>query len=81
MWSRNRIGSSSFNSLSRQFPGSTEREAARLFAQKYRYVGIVKYKSNPDGPYTDIGCCDIAVKIRLYLESPHCHDAVVLYEA
>ncbi len=67
--------------LRQDHPGKSDEEIARMLAEKYRCVAVVRYKSSADGDYTNIGCCDTRESMDNYFNSPFCHDTQILYDA
>ena len=63
------------------FPNCSEEEVAKQMALKYGHVAVIRYKNNPDGDYTDFGCCLNDEEVQGYLRSRHCHDAEIIYDA
>ena len=62
------------------YPGKSDAELARAYAQEYGYLAIVRYKSNGASDFTHVGVCRTKSEIRNYLTSPNCCDAEVIYD-
>ena len=64
-----------------KYPGKTDDEAAKDFAQKNGYIAIVRYKNSESASdFTNIGTCQMEQEIQGYLTSPYCHEAEVIYD-
>jgi hypothetical protein len=63
-----------------EYPGKSDTEAARAYAQKHGFIAIVRYKSRGASDFTDIGICTMESEIRGYLTSPYCSNAEVIYD-
>ena len=74
------MSSLSLFNLREQYSGLSEEDIAKTLAEKYQYVAIVRYKNQPDGPFTNFGCCDTQEKLDSYFESPYCHDTELIYD-
>lgn len=75
------MGSLNIQFMRDEYPGKSDPEAAKAFAQKNGYIAIVRYKhSRTSTAFTDIGTCQTEEHIRGYLNSPYCHDAEVIYD-
>lgn len=64
-----------------EFPNRPDEEVAKETALKYGYVAIIRYKNDPSGDYTDFGCCQNDQEVEGYIQSPHCHDSELIYDA
>jgi hypothetical protein len=62
------------------YPGESDAESARAYAQEHGYIAIVRYKSNGAPDFTHVGVCRTESEIRNYLTSPYCCDAEVIYD-
>jgi len=75
------MGSQEIGYIRENYPGSSDADAAKAFAEKYGYIAMVRYKSFPSASdFTNIGCCNTESDIRGYLTSPYCNDAEVIYD-
>ena len=75
------MGSLNIHTMRNEYPGKSDADAAKAFAQKYGYIAIVRYKnSSSASDFTNIGTCKMEDEIRGYLTSPYCHDAEILYD-
>lgn len=74
------MGSLNIESMRQDYPGKSDTEAAREFAQKHGYIAIIRYKSRGASDFTDIGTCAMESEIRGYLTSPYCSNAQVIYD-
>lgn len=74
------MSSLSLYNLRTQYPDQSDEEIARTLAKKYNYVAIVRYKNQPEGAYTNFGCCDSQEKMDSYFSSPYCHDTEVILD-
>ena len=75
------MGSVSISFMRGKYPGKSDAEAAKAYAQEYGYIAIIRYKNSESASdFTDIGTCDMEEKIHGYLRSPHCHDAEIIYD-
>lgn len=74
------MGSVDISTVKAEFPDKTDKETAALFAKKYGYVAIVRYKNTGSDEYNNFGCCHTGAEIENYLNSPHCVDAEVVYD-
>ncbi len=75
------MGSLNIQRMRSEYPGKTDAEAGKAFAQKYGYIAIVRYKnSSSASDFTNIGTCRWEDEIRGYLNSPYCHDTEILYD-
>lgn len=75
------MGSLNIQTMRIEYPGRSDAEAAKAFAQKHGYIAIVRYKnSSSASDFTDIGVCQMEDQIRGYLNSPYCHNAEVIYD-
>lgn len=63
-----------------EYPGKSDAEAAKAYAQQHGCIAIVRYKSRGAPDFTDIGICTMESEIRGYLTSPYCSDAEVIYD-
>jgi len=66
--------------LRENYPGKSDVESARAYAQEYGYLAIVRYKFNSASDFTHVGVCRTESEIRDYMTSPICCDAEVLYD-
>ena len=62
------------------YPGKSDEEAAKAFAQKYGYIAIVRYKSHGAADFTNIGTCKMEAEIQGYLHSPYCGSPEIIYD-
>ena len=75
------MGSFDIDSIRKDYPGKSDSEVARAFAEKYGNIVIVRYKNSPDASdYTNIGTCNTEAEIRGYLTSQYCHAAEIIYD-
>lgn len=75
------MGSRDIESLRGDYPGKSDTEAAKAFAEEYGYIAIVRYKSSTTASdFTNIGTCTTEAEIRGYLSSPYCHGAELIYD-
>ena len=63
-----------------RYPGKTEKEVAEIIAEEGDYVIVVKYKLQPDGPYTNYGLCRTYDETDNYLFNENLYDVDVIYD-
>jgi len=63
-----------------KYPGRSDSESARAYAQEYGYLAIVRYKSTGAPDFTHVGICRTELEIRNYLTSHNCCDPEVIYD-
>lgn len=64
------------------FPGNTDEEIAKSFAQQGNYLAIVRYKNNEnESQFTNFASCNSASDIQKYLNSPYCYSAEIIYDS
>lgn len=75
------MASLEIETMRKDFPGKSDAEAAKAFAEKFSYIAIVRYKRSPTAAdYTNVGVCRTEEEIRAYLNSPYCQDAEVIFD-
>ena len=75
------MGSLGLYNLRQEYPGKSDEEIARLLADKYGYVAVVRYKNSPDSvDFTNLGCCGTQDKLDGYFSSPYCHHTEIVYD-
>lgn len=74
------MASISISTAQKQYPGKTEKEAAAKIAEEGGYVIVVRYKLQPDGPYTNFGLCSTYAEADNYLFNQNLHDVDVIYD-
>ena len=75
------MSSQNIESIRSDYPGKSDTEATKAFAEEYGYIAIVRYKnSTTASDFTNIGTCKTEAEIRGYLTSPYCHAAEVIYD-
>ena len=75
------MGSHDIASIRDDYPGKSDIEAARAFAEKYGYIAIVRYKNSENSrDFTNLGTCTTEAEIRGYLTSPYCHETEIIYD-
>lgn len=75
------MGSLNIQTMRDKYPGKSDAEAAKAFAQKHGYIAIIRYKnSSSASDFTNIGTCQMEDEMRGYLSSPYCHDAEIIYD-
>lgn len=75
------MGSIRIKYMRDEYPGKSDEEAARAYAQKYGCMAVVRYKGAASASdFTDIGLCDSEAHIRGYFTSPYCHGAEIIYD-
>lgn len=75
------MGSLGLYNLRKEYPGKSDEEIARLLADKYGYVAVVRYKNSPDSSdFTNLGCCGTQDKLDGYFSSPYCHNTEIVYD-
>jgi hypothetical protein len=66
------MSSLNIQSIRSDYPGKSDAEAARAYAQKWGFIAIVRYKnSTSSSDFTNIGTCKTEDEIRGYLSSPN----------
>ena len=75
------MSSLNIQTMRSEYPGKSDADAAKAFAQKHGYIAIIRYKNSSSAlDFTDIGTCQMEEEIQGYLRSPYCHDAEVIYD-
>jgi hypothetical protein len=74
--------SSSIQSMRERCPGKSDTDAARLYALRYGYAAIIRYKSTPEANgFTTIACCPHEDQVAEVFKSPYCHNAERIYDS
>lgn len=74
------MASISISETQEKYPGKTEEEIAEKIADEGDYVIVVKYKLQPDGPYTNYGLCWTYSEADDYLFNENLYDVDVIYD-
>ena len=75
------MGSLGLYNLRKEYQRKSDEEIARLLADKYGYVAVVRYKNSPDSSdFTNLGCCGTQDKLDGYFSSPYCHNTEIVYD-
>jgi ribosomal protein L40E len=64
-----------------KYPGKSDTEAARAYAQEQGHIAIVRYKNSTSASdFTNIGTCQSEEEIQGYLRSACCLDVEIIYD-
>ncbi len=62
--------------------GKSDEDKARILAKRYGLFAVVRYKNDSNASkFTDFGTCENSLEVEKYLNSPHCHEAEVIYRS
>ncbi len=75
------MGSVGLHLLRQDNPGKSDAELARILAEKYGHMVVVRYK-NTEGleNFTNLGCADSQAAVDEYFNSPYCHETEIVYD-
>ena len=76
------MSSISIEYLREKYSGKTDPEIAEVMAKQDGYIVVVRYKNSPSAnDYTNFGTCHMEEEVNGYLNSPHCNDTEIIYDA
>lgn len=70
----------SIDILRQEFPYISDADVASHYANKYRHVVMLRYKSDPTKEYDNLASCDTDSEVEGYFNSPHCHNVEIVYD-
>lgn len=74
------MASINIETVRKQYPGMTDAQAASHIAEEGDFVIVVRYKTESEGPYTNLGLCSTYAEADNYLFNEKLHDADVIYD-
>jgi len=75
------MGSFNIEQMRKEYPGKSDAEAAKAFAEHEGAIAIVRYKNDAsESDFTDIATCRTAEDIKRYFASPYCHQTEIIYD-